>query len=81
MADEPKALADLKDMVEEKAAKEAAKTASLIANEETKTVEATIKTSTDSVAENNVATEKKIDSEGRSYATGKRKNAIARVWI
>lgn len=25
--------------------------------------------------------EQKIDSEGRSYATGKRKNAIARVWI
>jgi len=25
--------------------------------------------------------EKKIDSFGRSYATGKRKNAIARVWI
>ena len=23
----------------------------------------------------------KIDSEGRSYATGKRKNAVARVWI
>mgnify|MGYP000950047135 FL=1 len=25
--------------------------------------------------------EKKIDSFGRAYATGKRKNAIARVWI
>jgi small subunit ribosomal protein S9 len=25
--------------------------------------------------------EKKIDSLGRSYATGKRKNAIAKVWI
>jgi small subunit ribosomal protein S9 len=25
--------------------------------------------------------EKKIDSLGRSYATGKRKNAVARVWI
>ncbi len=24
---------------------------------------------------------KKIDAQGRSYATGKRKNAIARVWI
>lgn len=24
---------------------------------------------------------KKVDSKGRSYATGKRKNAIARVWI
>ncbi len=26
-------------------------------------------------------TEPKIDEQGRSYATGKRKNAIARVWI
>jgi small subunit ribosomal protein S9 len=25
--------------------------------------------------------ERKVDTEGRSYATGKRKNAIARVWI
>lgn len=25
--------------------------------------------------------ERKVDSKGRSYATGKRKNAIARVWI
>jgi small subunit ribosomal protein S9 len=25
--------------------------------------------------------EKKIDKQGRSYATGKRKNAVARVWI
>ena len=28
-----------------------------------------------------VAAEPKIDAQGRSYATGKRKNAIARVWI
>ena len=27
------------------------------------------------------AAEPKIDAQGRSYATGKRKNAIARVWI
>jgi small subunit ribosomal protein S9 len=25
--------------------------------------------------------EKKIDAQGRAYATGKRKNAIARVWV
>jgi small subunit ribosomal protein S9 len=25
--------------------------------------------------------ERKVDAKGRSYATGKRKNAIARVWI
>ncbi|HRO02219.1 MAG TPA: 30S ribosomal protein S9 [Terricaulis sp.] len=28
-----------------------------------------------------VAREKKIDKLGRAYATGKRKNAIARVWV
>ncbi len=27
------------------------------------------------------ATEPKLDAQGRAYATGKRKNAIARVWI
>ena len=27
------------------------------------------------------ALEPKIDAQGRSYATGKRKNAVARVWI
>ena len=25
--------------------------------------------------------EKKIDAQGRAYATGKRKDAVARVWI
>ena len=25
--------------------------------------------------------EPKIDAQGRSYATGRRKNAIARVWV
>ena len=28
-----------------------------------------------------VVHERKVDAQGRSYATGKRKNAIARVWI
>ena len=32
-------------------------------------------------AEEAVVREPKIDSQGRSYATGKRKNAVARVWI
>ena len=26
-------------------------------------------------------TERQVDAQGRSYATGKRKNAVARVWI
>jgi small subunit ribosomal protein S9 len=32
-------------------------------------------------AEPQVVHERKVDAQGRSYATGKRKNAIARVWI
>ena len=32
-------------------------------------------------AEETVVREPKIDAQGRSYATGKRKNAVARVWI
>lgn len=33
------------------------------------------------VAETAIVVEPKIDDLGRSYATGKRKNAIARVWL
>ena len=32
-------------------------------------------------AEETIVREPKIDSQGRAYATGKRKNAVARVWI
>ncbi|MET0275140.1 MAG: 30S ribosomal protein S9, partial [Phenylobacterium sp.] len=32
-------------------------------------------------AEDTVVYERKVDAQGRAYATGKRKNAIARVWI
>jgi small subunit ribosomal protein S9 len=33
------------------------------------------------VAEGAPVYERKVDAQGRAYATGKRKNAIARVWI
>ncbi|MBR9826315.1 MAG: 30S ribosomal protein S9 [Alphaproteobacteria bacterium] len=33
------------------------------------------------VAEDTVPAEPQIDEHGRAYATGKRKNAVARVWI
>ena len=33
------------------------------------------------VVEQPVKREQKIDAQGRAYATGKRKNSIARVWI
>jgi small subunit ribosomal protein S9 len=34
-----------------------------------------------SAAEETVVHERKVDAQGRAYATGKRKNAIAKVWI
>jgi small subunit ribosomal protein S9 len=45
---------------------------------ETKTTLADLKTATAAVAPK---AEPKRDKQGRSYATGKRKNAVARVWI
>ncbi len=36
---------------------------------------------TDPIAEIDAPAEPKIDRYGRAYATGKRKNAVARVWI
>ncbi len=43
--------------------------------------EATPEAPTDAPTEEAIALEPKIDELGRAYATGKRKNAIARVWI
>ena len=36
---------------------------------------------TPTAAEANAAKEPLIDKQGRAYATGKRKNAVARVWV
>ena len=33
------------------------------------------------VAPQAIVYERKLDAQGRAYATGKRKNAVARVWI
>mgnify|MGYP001627365564 CR=1 FL=1 len=33
------------------------------------------------VAQETIVREPQIDSQGRAYATGKRKNAVARVWV
>ena len=47
---------------------------------ETMTLEdlAPLKTETEAPAR---VYEKKIDAQGRAYATGKRKDAVARVWV
>jgi len=60
-------LSDIKATVKEKA-KEQAKEQSPITAADISTTEP-------------VKHEKKLDKHGRAYATGKRKNAIARVWI
>lgn len=43
-------------------------------------VETAVET-TETVATEAPAREQKVDKQGRAYATGKRKNAVARVWI
>jgi small subunit ribosomal protein S9 len=66
MADEKRTLDDLKDMVEGAAAQaEGGSDAPAVAPP----------------APEAIAVEPEIDSLGRAYATGKRKNAVARVWI
>lgn len=67
MSEETKTLEDLKDLMAQPAAAEAAAegSAEVVAPE---TVIA-------------APVEPVIDAQGRAYATGKRKNAIARVWI
>ena len=89
MAEETKTLADLKDMVEKKAAKDAAKVAGETgaAAEEGSAAPADVPAgasagdSAAAAAATATMVEPKIDEHGRSYATGKRKDAIARVWI
>ncbi|MBL4895126.1 MAG: 30S ribosomal protein S9 [Emcibacter sp.] len=67
MADEKKTLEDLKDITSEAQTKAAAAAAA------TPTSEVSV--------EADAPVEPKIDAQGRSYATGKRKDAVARVWI
>jgi len=67
MADEKRTLDDLKDMVEGAAAQaEGGNDGSVVAP---------------LVPEEIAVEQPEIDSLGRAYATGKRKNAVARVWI
>lgn len=79
MAEEKKTLEDLGEAV---AAKSAA-VAEAAENPKTSKdpVEESTLENTPAVIEEVIAVEPVIDELGRSYATGKRKNAIARVWI
>jgi len=77
MADDKKTLDNLKEVVEEGAKMVAA----AVATESGANVEASeaiARATADDVVE---LPEPKIDAQGRSYATGKRKDAVARVWI
>ena len=70
MSEEKKTLKDLKDAVAETASSAGGDAA------------ASTETTAAPVAQApQVPAEPKIDAQGRSYATGKRKNAVARVWI
>ncbi len=68
MADEKKTLEDLKDITSEAQTKAAAAAAAPVVD-------------ADEAAVVSETVEPKIDAQGRSYATGKRKDAVARVWI
>ena len=83
MAEETKTLADLKDMVEEKAAQDAAAEEAPQADASPADAVAADAQAPEApeAAEAIVPVEPQIDAQGRSYATGKRKNAIARVWV
>ena len=83
MAEETKTFADLKDMVEEKAAQDAAAEGAPQADASPADAVAADAQAPEAAeaAEAIVPVEPQIDAQGRSYATGKRKNAIARVWI
>jgi len=72
MVDERKGLEDLKEMIESNAAAAAAAAA---------VVPEPVALAPQPVAIHATLPEPQIDAYGRSYATGKRKNAIARVWI
>ncbi len=69
MANEKKTLEDLKDITSEALAKSAVVAADAGSSAD------------DVIAEEAAPVEPKIDAQGRSYATGKRKDAVARVWI
>ena len=85
MAEESKSLEDLKDMVEAKATAETAAAAEAAAPQEGEAaadaVVATADADAGEIETTVVLPEPQIDEQGRTYATGKRKNAIARVWI
>lgn len=79
MAGETKTLADLKEMVEKKATE-----ASNPPPDDTSVAETPSSPAVDAdeqPEETVEIIEPTIDAQGRSYASGKRKNAIARVWI
>ncbi|MBL4802410.1 MAG: 30S ribosomal protein S9 [Emcibacter sp.] len=66
MAEEKKTLEDLKDITSEAQTQAAAAAAA---------------STTEAGVDDAAPVEPKIDAQGRSYATGKRKDAVARVWI
>jgi len=75
MADEPVTLENLKAAMEDNAAAAAAPV------EEAAPAEAVVEAPVETPVSDARVYEQKIDEHGRSYATGKRKDAVARVWI
>ena len=78
MAEEKKTLEDLGAAVAAKAT-EALASENAVAEENTALVDTPVETAP--VEETVILAEPKIDDLGRAYATGKRKDVVARVWI
>lgn len=57
------------------------KTADLVNSENVKEIEILKDKISAPVEENKIIYTRKVDAKGRAYSTGKRKNAISRVWI
>jgi small subunit ribosomal protein S9 len=81
MADK-KSLADLGDLTKKEAAPAEAKTEKVEASEATPEAgEATETIVEDTPVEEAPLREQELDQYGRAYATGRRKDAVARVWL
>ena len=84
MADEKKDLSDLKDLTDKAKADAAAgdtKTEAKDGDTPAEGEEKTLAEEAGDVVETAPLREQELDDYGRSYATGRRKDAIARVWV
>ncbi|MGB7405693.1 MAG: 30S ribosomal protein S9 [Pacificimonas sp.] len=81
MADEKKGLEDLKDLQKEAAAEQAAAPAEAKSGAAATDTDAAADAPAPVEVDAAPLREKQVDEYGRAYATGRRKDAVARVWL